>query len=180
MSLDKQGNHCQATDWRDSLQTLKSKRLPSHTGGFFFFVFVFPAVAQIMLCLRKRERFDSQAKNCRQNGSKCCLLCNMLQCAVKIFLTTNAIINVHFTPNLICFPFFFSLKESEVACVCFTIRCLYLGANSLVLSQSLNLGCPSPLLMDFVVFFIVSECQPCYFWQWSSCGPQWDWQDDKL
>lgn len=57
-----------------------------------FFVFVFPAVAQIMLCLSKRECFDSQAKNCRQSDSKCCLLCNMLQCAVKICLTTNAII----------------------------------------------------------------------------------------
>lgn len=79
----------------------------------FFFVFVFPAVAQIMLCLRKRERFDSQAKNCRQNGSKCCLLCNMLQCAVKIFLTTNAIINVHFTPNLICFPFFLVWRSQK-------------------------------------------------------------------
>lgn len=38
----------------------------------------------------------------------------------------------------------FSVDESGVARVCFTMRCVYLGAIHLVLSQSLNLGRPSP------------------------------------
>lgn len=61
-----------------------------------------------------------------------------------------------------------SLQKTEVARVCFTIRLLCLGAIYLSLSQSLDLGFPSLLLMDFVVFFffhsfsfflIVPECQ---------------------
>lgn len=61
------------------------------------FVVVFSAVAQIMLCLRKGQCCDTQAKNCRQNGTQCFLLCNMLQCAVKVH-TTNEMRNVNFTP----------------------------------------------------------------------------------
>lgn len=67
---------------------------------------VFSAVAQTMLCLRKGQCFDTQAKNCRQNGVQCCLLCNVLQGAVKIH-TTSEMRNVNITP----FSFGFHLKS---------------------------------------------------------------------